>query len=175
MYFLTHILSPSLSHISVYYGVPLQLPVDEIPLLVASSPLAGFKPGSVCPGPRKSGEPSINVMIVALCFPLRCVKNSQWPPYLPPWHQFQHPLAPERLPQQSGELQSPALNCNLSDVIGNSIKITAAESFTQIIGLSVGQIEGWVGMVQGSCRVKIRGGSTGMYRLNPELWPQTDR
>lgn len=65
------------THISVPYGVSLQLLVDEIPLLVASSPLAAFKPGSVCQRPRESGEPSINVMIVALRFPLRCVKNSQ--------------------------------------------------------------------------------------------------
>lgn len=57
--------------------MPLQLPVDEILLLVASSPLAGFKPGSVCLGLRERGEPSINVMIVALRFPLLRVKTSQ--------------------------------------------------------------------------------------------------
>lgn len=75
----THILSLSLTHknIPVYYGVLVQLPVDEIPLLVASSPLAGFKPGSVCRAQRESGESSINVMIVALHFSLRCVKTSQ--------------------------------------------------------------------------------------------------
>lgn len=35
MYIFTHILSHT--HISVYYGVRVHLPVDEIPLLVASS------------------------------------------------------------------------------------------------------------------------------------------
>lgn len=119
-------------------------------------------------------------MIVALRFPLRCVKTSQWPPYLPPWHHLSIPLAPQRLPQHSHELQSPALNCNLGDIIGNSIKITAAESLTQIIGLNVGQIEeGCRGMVRGCWGVKIRGGSRGDVHAEPWVmatnWPLMDQ
>ena len=91
----------SCTHISVYYKLTLQLPVDEILLLVASSPLAGFKPGSVWPrrGWRAiyKCDDCCPVFSHALCKK----KNSQWPPYLPPWHPTQHPTGPRTAPARA--------------------------------------------------------------------------
>lgn len=153
VHFHTH--SVSHTHISGYYGVPVQLPVDEIPLLVASSPLAGFKPGSVCPGPRERERQAVYKCddCCPAFSPALCKKQpmTSLPPTLAPVSASHWPQNGSR--NRAASSSRPHLS-NLSDVIGNSIKITAAESFTQIIGLSLGQIEegweGWRGMVRGS-------------------------
>lgn len=102
MYIFTHILPlpHTHTHTTVYYGVPVQLPVDEIPLLVASSPLAGFKPGSVYPRPQRERRAIYKCDDCCPAFsPVLCKNQpmTSLPPTLAPVAII--PLAPEWLPQ----------------------------------------------------------------------------
>lgn len=70
-------------------------------------------------------------LFLALCFSCRDLLS------LSPGTASQQPPLPHQ-PQHSHKPPSPALKCNHSHVIGNSIKITAPESPSQITGLNWG-------------------------------------
>lgn len=146
----------------------VQLPVDEIPLLVASSPLAGFKPGSVCPGPRESGEPSINVMIVALrFFPALCKNQpmTSLPPTLALVSASHWPQNSSRnRAVSSSRLHLTVISQRYWEFNKNNSRWIFHPNYRVECGADwggLGGLVGWWGMARGSWGVNRRGGSRG--------------
>lgn len=86
------------THIFGYHGVPLQLPVDELPLVVATRPLAGFKPGRVLHWPQRD-QLAINDDCCPVLSPALCKKKpANDLPTSHPGTKSQHPTGPRLAP-----------------------------------------------------------------------------